>query len=176
MLPSKATVFPCLFHVCCLFHLARLEKATHIFRHSCLVAFSTFMLLERQHVAVFILLLLLFTSRGSSVVSGEAFFGRFLLTLPRVKAPPLLARHSPENSCFTSCKGSVPSGEAFFGKFLYALPRVRAPFLLARHFPENLAVFASYEESAAERAPNKEESFTGHSYVLTNKMPNGRSI
>jgi hypothetical protein len=94
------------------------------------------MLLERQHVAVFILLLLLFTSRGSSVVSGEAFFGRFLLTLPRVKAPPLLARHSPEN----------------------------------------LAVFASYEESAAERAPNKEESFTGHSYVLTNKMPNGRSI
>ncbi|MBE5863682.1 MAG: hypothetical protein E7295_12650 [Lachnospiraceae bacterium] len=60
-------------------------------------------------MAVFILLLLLFTSRGSSVVSGEAF-------------------------------------------------------------PENLAVFASYEQSAAERAPNKEESFTGHSYVLTNKM------
>ena len=90
------------------------------------------MLLERQHVAVFILLLLLFTSR----------------------------------------EGPVPSGEAFFGRFLLTLPRVRAPSLLARHFPENLAVFASYEESAAERAPNKEESFTGHYYVLTNKMPN----
>ena len=119
MLPSKATVFPCLFHVCCLFHLARLEKATHIFRHSCLVAFSTFMLLERQHVAVFILLLLLFTSRGSSVVSGEAFFGRFLLTLPSVKNPPLLARHSSENSClFYLLQGLRPFRRGILRKIL----------------------------------------------------------
>jgi hypothetical protein len=37
------------------------------------VAFAVLMLHERQHAAAFILLLLLFTTFGSSIVSGEAF-------------------------------------------------------------------------------------------------------
>ena len=90
----KSNFFPRLLHVCCFFSLVQSKEATYICHHAChvdfsamntlnkqhnspsmprCVAFAVLMLHERQRAAAFILLLLLFTTFGSSIVSGEAF-------------------------------------------------------------------------------------------------------
>ena len=141
----KSNFFPRLLHVCCFFSLVQSKEATYICHHACHVAFSVLstlnkqhnspsmprcvafavlMLHERQHAAAFILLLLLFTTFGSSIVPGEVF-------------PSKILAH------FASCKAFASSDEVFRGEFLLVLPPVRPPILLVRYSAENYLALPS---------------------------------
>ena len=74
----KSNLIPRSLHACCFSHLAPLEKATC---DGICHAFVTF------------------ASHEGSDSSDEAFLGRFLLSLPPVKAPSTLTRHFSEDSC-----------------------------------------------------------------------------
>ena len=117
------------------FHLALPEKATHIRHYFCHVAFSTSRNPNKQHDAPYTPLYVAFTIFMLLKRQHVTAFVMLLLLLPPMRARTLLARHFSEDSCslylpqrfrllwrgisrkilapFTSHKGSAPSGEAF---------------------------------------------------------------